>query len=251
MSTAPRPAADCRVDVWYARVEGFDPSRLDRCRQLLDSDELARADRFVFDRDRQLFTVAHALLRHSLSRYGQLAPQDWRFEKNRYGRPELIADQNPERIRFNLTHTRGLAACAVTYQHDLGIDAECIGRRDVSEAVARRFFAPQEVDELRQAAATERHVTFLNFWTLKESYIKARGVGMAIPLSQFWFSSPAQPEVSIAFSSRIDDQPDDWHFVRHTIDEQFLLALAVRVPNLRCTLDVRIAEDVELGTVAG
>jgi 4'-phosphopantetheinyl transferase len=237
-----------RIDVWYAQVAAdLPPPQLARCRGLLDPTELARADRFLFERDRALFAVAHALVRTSLSRYAPRHPAEWRFVANRHGRPEIVAEQNPERLRFNLSHTRGLAACAVARDREIGIDVERLSRRDVSDRVAQRFFAPSEVALLQGLSAADRQQAFLNFWTLKESYIKARGMGLAIPLAQFWFSAPWQERVEIGFDPRLGDNPAQWQFERFRVADDFLLAVAMRTPPIEPALAVHVAEVADPG----
>lgn len=220
---------EATVDVWYARVEPeLSADRVAALRPLLDAAELARADRFIFDRHRQLYTVAHALVRTTLSRYLAGEPTAWEFSHNNYGRPELVESQNPLRLRFNLSHTTGMAVCAVTRDLDLGVDVENGRRRDVSENVARRFFAEPEVAALERVPPGERLQAFLNFWTLKESYIKARGMGLAIPLAHFWFTPPDEPVARIAFSSAIDDRAEAWQFARTRLLDEFPLAVSLR-----------------------
>ncbi len=122
-----------------------------------------------------------------LSRYADVAPRDWPFRIDEHGRPELAARPagTPD-LRFNVSHTNGLVACAVTVGREVGVDVEHTGRRLVHD-VAERFFSPREVADLRACPAADQPVVFFDYWTLKESYIKARGLGLALPLRQFSF----------------------------------------------------------------
>jgi 4'-phosphopantetheinyl transferase len=201
---------------------------LDSLRRLLDEDERAREARLVRDQDRALFVVAHALVRLQLSRVGPLAPPEWRFVTNGHGRPEvanLPAGAPP--IRFNLSHTSGLAACAVTGDRDVGVDVEYIDRA-LTHDVAARFFAPREVTDLEALPESARGRVFFDYWTLKEAYIKARGLGLALPLRHFAFvlSPPAPP--AITFDDEIDDDPATWQFLQTAPTPAHRLALAVR-----------------------
>jgi 4'-phosphopantetheinyl transferase len=95
--------------------------------------------------------------------------------------------------------------------------------------VADRFFAPSEAAWLRQTPAERRWETFLDFWTLKEAYIKARGLGLNLPLDEFAFHLGSS-EVSISFSPPLQDDPRYWQFVRYSLDRSHKLAVALHRP---------------------
>ena len=195
---------------------------------LMSPDEHQRMARLIFDRDRRRFLLTRALVRTMLSRYGQVAPADWKFIENVHGRPE-IRDRPagvPD-LRFNISHTDGLIACAVTIGREVGVDVEHTGRR-LTHDVAGRFFAPREVDDLTSLPHEEQHRVFFDYWTLKEAYIKARGFGLALPLADFAFTlaPPAPPRVT--FEPSLEDDPDTWQFAQASPTPHHRLGLAVR-----------------------
>ena len=156
---------------------------------LLSTDEKIRHARFMFDRDKRDFAVAHALVRRVLSRYSTIAPRDWRFDASPNQKPQVAADQAGEPpLLFSLSHTHGVVACAVSRGLDVGIDVESIDRIVDAMEVARRFFSPSEVAMLDACAEGERATRFVELWTLKEAYVKAIGRGLIVPLDQFRFS---------------------------------------------------------------
>lgn len=210
---------------------------LDRYRTLLNEDERAREARFHFDADRERFVIGRALTRVQLSRFLGGDPRSWPLVTNHYGRPELAAPV-PTPIGFNVSHTPGLVACAVTATPDVGVDVEYVKRR-LTHDVAERFFAPREVAALRTLSEDEQARAFFDYWTLKEAYIKARGMGLALPLAHFAFTlrPPAPP--SISFDPQIDDDAGTWQFAQSWPTGEHRLALAVRRSAGR-DLDVRI-----------
>jgi 4'-phosphopantetheinyl transferase len=216
--------------------------RLDAYRTLLTEDEHERMARFVFERDRRAFLLTRALVRTTLSRYASVAPGDWRFIANVHGRPEIL-DRPAEvpDLRFNISHTDGLIACAVTIGREVGVDVEHVGRRLLHD-VAGRHFAPKEVSDLRALPAAEQDRAFFDYWTLKEAYIKARGFGLALPLGDFAFklNPPRAPE--IAFEPALEDDPATWQFLQDWPTPTHRLALAVRRDGR--DLPVRIREVV-------
>jgi len=197
-------------------------------RRLLTPDEHERMERFVFERDRQRFLLTRALVRTMLSSYAPVAPADWRFVNNAYGRPELA--ERPAGVpdlRFNLSHTDGLIACAVTVGREVGVDVEQV-QRVVTYDVAGRFFAPREVADLRALPEPDQARAFFDYWTLKEAYIKARGYGLALPLSEFAFVLRPADAPTIRFEPTLVDDPASWQFVQAWPTPAHRLALAVR-----------------------
>jgi 4'-phosphopantetheinyl transferase len=203
-------------------------ARLDAYKECLSADEHERMARFVFDRDRRAFLLTRALVRTMLSRYAGIPPAAWQFISNVHGRPEILDRPSgvPD-LRFNISHTDGLIACAVTIGREVGVDIERITRH-LTHDVAGRFFAPREVSDLRQLPEADQHRAFFDYWTLKEAYIKARGFGLALPLADFAFklNPPNAPE--IAFEPALDDDPSTWQFVQEWPTPVHRLALAVR-----------------------
>ena len=204
------------------------PAPQDAYRALLSADEHARMARLVFERDRHRFLLTRALVRTMLSRYANVAPAKWSFITNVHGRPEILDRPSgvPD-LRFNISHTEGLIACAVTIGREVGVDVEHIGRR-LTHDVAGRFFAPREVDDLKALPPDDQPRRFFDYWTLKEAYIKARGFGLALPLGDFAFTlSPPSPP-TITFEPALDDDPATWQFFQDWPTPHHRLGLAVR-----------------------
>ena len=197
-------------------------------RALLSKDEEERMARLIFERDRRRFLLTRALVRTMLSRYASVPPAGWSFITNVHGRPEILdRPRGVPDLRFNLSHTDGLIACAVTIGREVGVDVEHIGRR-LTHDVAGRFFAPREVNDLKAVSAEQQEKVFFDYWTLKEAYIKARGFGLALPLGDFAFTlSPPSPP-AITFEPALDDDPATWQFFQDWPTPQHRLGLAVR-----------------------
>lgn len=199
------------VHLWLAFCGDADDAALHaRYRALMTPEERARGDRFHFERDRARHRVTRALARSVLSRYAPIAPQDWRFEATSYGQP-LIANPEPaaRSLAFNLTHTSDLVALAVTRGRAVGVDTENVSRGALLD-VADRFFAPSECEHLRALPAEAQTTRFFELWTLKESYIKARGMGLSIGLSKFAFDLRQPGAVSLSTLPELQDPAERW-----------------------------------------
>jgi 4'-phosphopantetheinyl transferase len=220
-----RPLLPTDIVLAIARPEqSAAPERYARLLPLLSADERARLERFRFERDRLLFLVAHALLRITLSRCSDVAPEAWQFGAGSHGRPEIAAPAS--RMRFSLSHTQGLAACAVVLDRDIGVDVESLSRETAVD-VAERFFSPREVRELRETPIDDRHGRFLEYWTMKEAYVKARGLGLSLPLDRFSVYNSRHGDWRISFEPPLNDDPARWWLWSSRVGSTHQAALAI------------------------
>jgi 4'-phosphopantetheinyl transferase len=231
------PPLDC-VEVWTTVTHAAEPF-LDEYRTLLTPDEAERASRFLRDSDRANFVIARAMARTMLSSYVEMPPESWRLRIEARGRPEVdnLPPGAPD-VRFNISHTEGLVACAATVGREVGVDVEQIERR-LTHDVADRFFSPQEVADLRALPADEQPIVFFDYWTLKESYIKARGLGLALPLDQFTFHRSSDGAPTISFSPELHDDPASWQFALFWPTRVHRMAVAVRRYGADLPINVR------------
>jgi 4'-phosphopantetheinyl transferase len=190
--------------------------------ETLSPEERARAGRFRFEEDCRAYVAAHGLTRALLSEVGGLPPGAWRFVTGRAGKPEVDPALGLAWLRFNLTHTRSLVACAVAAEDDIGADVEDLGRRPVDPGVAERHFAPEEVALLAGLPPERWQETFLRIWTLKEAFVKATGDGLGLGLHRFAFG--LDPLVL----RRAPDGIGTWRFLEWRPTPRHVLALAFR-----------------------
>jgi len=172
------------VHVWCASLDRW-ASYLPSFQQNLTSDEQHKAERFYFPKDRKHYIIARGLLRRILSRYLDKKPSHLRFCYGPYGKPALLPEQGGDVPRFNVSHSRGLALYAVTWNWELGVDLEFLRTDFPCQEIAERFFSPKENAVLRTLPAHLQHRAFFSCWTRKEAYVKATGKGLSISLDQF------------------------------------------------------------------
>jgi phosphopantetheine--protein transferase-like protein len=167
--------ADCRVFLRY-----IDDVRESVALKLLCDDERDRFAKFIDRRDALRFLAAHASLRKILSCGGSVDPRAWRFTHNEHGKPTLSYESD---LRFSISHSGSLVAIAVARGVEVGIDVEPLARGHAILPLAQRYFAPLERQAIQCAAARDRERLAVRYWTLKESAMKAEGVGLARGLS--------------------------------------------------------------------
>jgi 4'-phosphopantetheinyl transferase len=192
-----RPAQDValqedEVHIWLAWLD-VDAQERTRLTSYLSADEVSRAARLVFPRDRDYFIVARGRLRELLGKYLHCSPDAVQFKTGHYGKPSLLDDREP--LRFNLSHSHGLALYGFCTGRELGIDTEKIRPGFAGEGIAERYFSPAEQRDLAELPKELRDTAFFLCWTRKEAYIKAHGDGLQIPLDSFAVSlKPDEPE---------------------------------------------------------
>jgi len=172
-----------RVDVWRVRLD--EPPTVGSEASVMSVDEFTRASRFHFEKDRVHFTRCRSALRRVLAGYLQIPAVEVRFEYLLSGKPQLSAEQNPQALQFNVSHSAGMALIAVRSQHRLGVDIERI-RDDVdTNSLAERFFSLRERAGLQSLPDHLRVPGFYACWTRKEAFLKATGDGLSFPLADF------------------------------------------------------------------
>lgn len=217
------------ADIWTTQLAVFDTAQQAAALAMLCPSEWDRYNGFRVEAARSEYLAARYLLRTTLSRYANIDPHHWRFARNPYGRPFVSTSHKIPKLRFNISHTRGLVVCAISSNPELGIDAECIDPIPEIDTIANHVFLPEEIDQLQRVEKNEKHAEFFKLWTLKEAYIKARGLGLHLPLTGFGFDiAAANPR--IFFSNPGDGNPKRWGFRHFRTQPNCVLSLALATP---------------------
>jgi 4'-phosphopantetheinyl transferase len=221
-----------QVDLWLMSPDALDDRLREFCLGLLDGEERARYGRYRAPSAQAQFLMARALLRTVLSCYADRKPTDWQFDTNTYGKPRVADGLRLAGLHFNVSHAEGLVALAVSGQAEIGVDVEHVGRSMSSlDELTGRYFAPTEQALLASMADEEsRTRAFFDVWTLKESYIQARGTGLSLALDSFDFHLP--PDDTDGLGARLmctaacGDDGARWLFYRARPTPDHTLALA-------------------------
>ena len=165
------------VQIWRANLD-LPLTQIEQLVPTLSSDEQQRADRFRFPVDRQRFIASRGILRTLLGRYLKIEPADLRFSYGDHGKPSVDTLHHPSTLQFNLSHSQAWLLCAMTQQHSVGIDLECLRSLTDLEGLTRRFFAPAEHQAIHTLPMEQRSRAFFQYWTCKEALLKASGKGL-------------------------------------------------------------------------
>lgn len=172
--------------MWRADLAAVSDEVLD----LLSPEEHARAERFLRERERRLWSRAHGVLRTLLGRYLAQDPRTLRFTPGAHGKPALLDDRpespatpkraavTPAPLSFNLSHSGGLALYAFSAIGPVGVDVEVADRPIDELAIAARAFDSEEVRRLAELEPAVREQEFLRAWVRHEAALKCRGIGI-------------------------------------------------------------------------
>ncbi len=221
---------DHAVWLWFLAGEQIGLAANDlSARRVLSAAEWDRHEGLRVEADRTRYVASRILLRAMLARFSGPSAATWEFRTEKNGRPMVAEPKSNSGLRFSITHTSGLVACAVADGFDLGVDAEAHDRATDFLAVAERFFAPSEVNHLRGASPPDQPGVFFDQWTLKESFVKALGQGLTAPLDQFAFNVQGSPP-QISFTGKMAARPEDWQFDLWRPTDRHSMAVAIRRP---------------------
>jgi 4'-phosphopantetheinyl transferase len=201
---------------------------------LLSQDEHTRWQRFARAEDRQRFLLARALTRTVLANRLGVEPGSLVFTQNQFGKP-LLTTKRGESLHFNLSHTQGLAVLAVCSSGEVGVDVERYSRKVELLALARRYFATLEVQALEALDGEARREHFFALWTLKEAWVKAKGLGLRVPLDSFGFELSQEQggaQITLHCADQLQETPGQWSFMRYVVGEH-RIALAAVAPDAR------------------
>ena len=197
------------LHLWYAYPDDLlDPRTAQACAALLTPEEQERCRRYKFEQHQRESLATRALVRVALSHYRAVAPDAWQFKENEHGKPFLDPDRG---LKFNLSNSVGLVVCLIAECAEVGVDIEPHARApQIMQVVGRVFSGAEKVqlDELGDAAKLDRA---LSLWTLKEAYIKARGMGLALPLEKISFLLGADG-IRLEIDPEVDNNPGRWRF---------------------------------------
>lgn len=221
------PLTSAEIHLWLTFCDKIsEASLLVAYRALLNAAEKQQQSRFHFARDRHSYLITRTLLRTVLSRYIAVDPKDWMFSTNAYGRPQIVNKEATDcSLSFNISHTQGIIVLGVTKCRLIGVDVENIAARKISVDIANHYFAPQEVAALSVVSRDKRQYRFFEYWTFKESYIKARGLGLSLSLDKFSFHYAHDHAVELAIDPELGDDSARWQFWQFQPTSEHLLAV--------------------------
>lgn len=238
---------DDEVHIWkYSLASLKLPSLIEKAPLFLNSDELKRAEKIAVETSRQEYLVGRLCLRFLLSQYNNsILPSEWPLTENSYGKPEISTNRPDLNLNFNLSHSGGELVFIISKNLMVGIDIEHIKYQESLIGVAKKSFSDREYRHLLTLSGHHQAAKFYELWTLKEAYIKARGIGLTMPLDTFSFdypnmkSSEVPTSPKIVFEAGSDNSDKLWKFFLFLPCNGFQIAAAIGYAG---DIDVKLAD---------
>lgn len=214
-------------------------------KSLLNEAELKKYQKYRQPKAQHTALITRAFIRTVLALYLNKNPHELEFTINSHGKPELTDIDIP--LRFNLSHNDQLIICSVCLDHDIGCDVENINRKISIDSIAKRYFSAKEAKALLTLPTARKQTRFFEYWTLKEAFVKAMGIGISFGLETFSFEI-AQSE-KIKFNDNIkltiDDKhsalnPTAWYHCLIYPDQTHCIAISVNCNTKNIPLEVNI-----------
>ncbi|MER8562694.1 4'-phosphopantetheinyl transferase superfamily protein [Mesorhizobium sp. M0578] len=236
------PVGEAEVDVVVASDAISDTGLLSRYEALLTDDDRHRYRQQRFEAGRRRFLITRALARQVLSINCDVASVDFVFGTNQWGKPNLLYPSQ-SRVAFNIAHASGLIVIAVARADAIGVDVEYPAPMDDTLEIAQRYFATEEVEALGALPPNCRDERFFDYWTLKEAYVKGRGLGLSLPFNRFAIDIGDGERPQIAVEPDVDDGRK-WQIDLMSLQGGHRLAVAVELPSTGVYFGIRLSHIV-------
>lgn len=224
-TTATFKLADNDIHLWMVNPKEITETSL--LRELLSTSECEKVDRYRSVSSQHTALITRSFIRLLLSHYCPVSPQQWQFTIGALGKPEI--KNPPFNLRFNLSHNNELIICALCLNNDIGCDIENLSRKISVNAIVERFFSAQEA-QLIKAEPTR----FFEYWTLKEAFVKATGLGISQGLDTFSFEINSASKlnfndnIKLTFMQNCQQQSaQNWYQALLFPDEKHCIGLSV------------------------
>ena len=219
------------IDLWRVDLDR-DPAEIDSLFELLSDDEGDRANKYVFAGDRTHFIVGRATLRKIIGGYLGTSPEEIAFSVRHYGKPYLSGVDRD--LRFNVSHSKGIAVIAVTLNREVGVDIEFVDPEFDVFSVAPSVFSPVEVSRLSSMAPHLQTAAFFVGWTRKEALLKAMGDGLSSS-DELQTAISLNSEENVAIDLRENGKMTHWSITSFEVHDNFKAALVVdgKMGNIR------------------
>lgn len=201
------------VYVWFTLVDEIQEEELlSEYRSILSTEELKKLERFRFTKHQKRFIVGRALVRTVIADFIGIKPEIVKFKTNGFGQPSLDLTNGQPQLKFSLSYTEGLVAVAIIVEQDIGIDIEKTDVEINFLDIALNYFSPIEAKDLLKLPEEHARPRFFQYWTLKESYLKAKGTGLTSALNEFSFTFEGHDQDQIILHPLEPGNRDRWMF---------------------------------------
>jgi len=205
-----QPLAAANLHVWYTSLE-VAPQELVHIRSLLSADEMARAERFYFERDRDRFIIGRGILRSFLGYYLGRGASEVKIVYGPHGKPAVESVSPNQTLQFSLAHSNDQIIFIFGWNRPVGIDLEHIHPLQNVDRFAEQFYSVRETALINSLSGSRKWDAFYKIWTCKEAYLKANGSGLSVPLDQVEIFLGHDETAKMISIGKISEQANGWN----------------------------------------
>ncbi|PGD99984.1 4'-phosphopantetheinyl transferase family protein [Bacillus pseudomycoides] len=216
----------------------IDENRYNALLSLVSTEKKKKINRYVKKEEAYRSLLGDVLIRSVICKQYKIFNQDIKYDYNEYGKPYWKGSNH---FSFNISHSEDWIVCIVD-KFPVGIDIEKICPANLE--IGSHFFSDEEVEDLNAKSSFGKVDYFYDLWTLKESYIKAIGKGLSIPLNSFTIKKNKEEDIIV----KQDGFYSSYFFTQYQIDSKYKLSVCAtsnRFPKKVIIKDIsEIAQDV-------
>jgi len=232
-TTGKVPLCSEDVHIWCANLSRHSKS-LWKLKGVLNDEEITKASRFVFDKDRERYIVKHGLLRKIIGEYYLINnAENIKFQRNAFGKPYLNCDGKQESLYFNATASKDYALYAFSRIYEIGIDIEFMRNIDETDEIFANNFSKSENIIFKKLEKGERQKAFFYCWTIKEAFVKAIGKGLYFPLQNFDITFKEGERAKIVGIEGDKKKGEEWTISKLFPVEGYVGAIAIKKKEIR------------------
>lgn len=214
--------------VWLVDQRQVTDELLKTYLEVLSAEELQRLEQIGHPETKRAQLISRAAVRYCLSQYADgIAPHQWLFARGDKGKP-CLKQPAPLPLSFNLSHSGHWLAIGVIARGEIGVDLQKHRETPSPLKMARRYFHPEEVEQLLAREGEERRELFYRLWTLKEAFFKARGTGIVTGLEKVRFRFELEGAIEATMAAELNEHSRNWRFFHTRLDNNYGLALALQ-----------------------
>ncbi len=224
------------VNLYGIKVSACTDDNINLLKRFISDERKAKMERFLFKDDSIRCLLGEIIARYAVSKDLNLKNENISFKTDSNNKPYLaIANQS---VFYNISHSGDWVVCILS-DKPCGIDVELIKQADID--IAKRFFSQNEYESLMSQPAHYRTKYFFMLWTLKESYIKADGRGLSLPLNSFSFYIDSG---RISLSTNATNNLSDCYFSQFEIDDDHIVSVCSKEDCFPDKIDLVIVQDI-------
>ncbi|MFS4481476.1 4'-phosphopantetheinyl transferase family protein [Hyunsoonleella sp. 2307UL5-6] len=216
--------SDNSIHVWLVTLNTL-RNKIQFFKEILSKEELIKASKFRFDKDRQQFIITRGVLRYLSGNYLKINPKDVNLIYSEFGKPYFDMDTT---LKFNVSHAEDLAVIGFVNNYDFGIDVEYTKRTFDILDIVDNYFSKHEIKALKKIAKPLQTEAFYRGWTRKEAFVKAKSKGLSFPLDSFSISIETDENAELYETIWDENEKDLWRIIPFQTTKGYKAAFAVK-----------------------